>query len=461
MKDIPVIKSSIHNGKYFIYTPYTNNIINITKMQFEEVKKLERIGITNYIGENNESESRNDIIKLINSKFITGTFINNIKHPVIDNYAVIINRRINCIVLQVTQRCNFSCRYCHDAQPGSASTVDGKTDMSWVLAKQSVDFLITHSQDSDLINFYFYGGEPLLNFKLIQKVVDYINFRINTKTIIYRITTNLSLMTEEIAEYFYLHNFKIAISLDGAPDIQNCHRKFINGDDTFDIVWNNVKMLRNIYGARFYDDIVFLPVIFADENKTKVIDFFVSNDIHLEQLFFQNANTSGIEYTEGSIEFRNQNYNNSFVMDTEDETNLLDEFNEHYNDKRAIRDNWHHAGPCVVGAHKLFVNVKGEFYPCEKISHYPSTSFGNISTGIDIERAKKLINIGKLTENECINCWCIRFCKICLMNCVDEESCCISKEIKLLHCNAQKKRVLYSMFKYIDDINSTRNENEK
>src|SRR5690606_2664130 len=45
--------------------------------------------------------------------------------------------------------------------------------MSWEVAKAAVDFLWNHSVDSKRVNVGFYGGEPLIEFPLIQRVVKY------------------------------------------------------------------------------------------------------------------------------------------------------------------------------------------------------------------------------------------------------------------------------------------------
>lgn len=39
--------------------------------------------------------------------------------------------------------------------------------------------------------------------------------------------------------------------------------------------------------------------------------------------------------------------------------------------------------------------------------------FGDIYNGFDIEKIRNILNIGKLTEKECKNCWAIRFCRLC------------------------------------------------
>jgi len=68
----------------------------------------------------------------------------------------------------------------------------------------------------------FFGGEPLLSFELIKKTVSFLNKENKSyrKKINYSITTNGSLITEKIIDFFNDHKFSAVLSFDGlAQDI--------------------------------------------------------------------------------------------------------------------------------------------------------------------------------------------------------------------------------------------------
>ena len=277
----------------------------------------------------------------------------------------------------------------------------------------------------------------------------------DSKCVSYFMTTNGSLINYSMADFFYKYRFKIAISLDGDEKIQNWHRKYRDGKHTFNDVWNNVEILRSAYGTDFIKDIMFLPVIFADENKQTVLDFFTAYGINQSQISFLDANTAGIDYSYAALQsktieeiIREEEKGQGIVDDQKDW--LLNE----YRNKYYIDQTWHHMGPCVPGVHKLFVNTKGDFYPCEKILNHFEVCIGNVYTGIDANRAITLANIGQLTDSECKKCWALRFCRLCLIHCIDEEKCCLSRDTKLLHCESNKRNALQFLKEYIDSINS-------
>ena len=50
-----------------------------------------------------------------------------------------------------------------------------------------------------------------------------------------------------------------------------------------------------------------------------------------------------------------------------------------------------------------------------------------------------------------MHCWAVRFCSMCVINCVDKEKMCISKETKQLNCAAHQNRALKLIKKHIDE----------
>ena len=146
-----------------------------------------------------------------------------------------IDQNLTQLILEVTQRCNFRCKYCI-----YNSTYDGNhnfssSDMDWDTAKQAIDYLFDHSSKRENIYLTFYGGEPLLKFDLIKQCTDYAQQQAELKgrNLYFNLTTNLSLMTEEIANYLAaIPHFSIAVSIDGPAEC-NAARVYANGSETF------------------------------------------------------------------------------------------------------------------------------------------------------------------------------------------------------------------------------------
>ena len=87
--------------------------------------------------------------------------------------------------------------------------------MTWDMAKRAVDFLWEHSIDSRMVSISFYGGEPLLQFPLVQRVIQYSKARFVGKKLTFNMTTNGTLLTDDIIRYLAEHEVSLMISIDG------------------------------------------------------------------------------------------------------------------------------------------------------------------------------------------------------------------------------------------------------
>ena len=111
----------------------------------------------------------------------------------------------------------------------------------------------------------------------------------------------------------------------------------------------------------------------------------------------------------------------------------------------AIANVMHPQGPCIPGIARLFVNVNGEFFPCERVPELAYACIGNISNGFDVERIEQIMNIGRLSEKECKSCWALRLCSSCL-NDIECHDCTIDCQSKLSGCAVRKKVALSNLF---------------
>lgn len=146
---------------------------------------------------------------------------------------------INGIAMNVAQLCNLSCIYCYgvDGEYGEKGFMKPKT------AFKTVDWLIENSLDEKEIKIHFFGGEPLLNYPLIKRVVDYSREAVAKvgKTIAFSITTNGTKFSDEINQYLNDNNFNVIISFDGNKDMQDTNRPFKGGRGSFDDARKRVK----------------------------------------------------------------------------------------------------------------------------------------------------------------------------------------------------------------------------
>jgi His-Xaa-Ser system radical SAM maturase HxsB len=127
----------------------------------------------------------------------------------------------------VTLRCEHSCPYC---QVSRQNDDRAEFDMTTETADRAIE-LVFRSPSPD-IKIEFQGGEPLLNFPIIQYVVERASARNETakRNLGFVIATNLAVITDEILVFCRKHSIHISTSLDGPADLHNRNRPRPGGD---------------------------------------------------------------------------------------------------------------------------------------------------------------------------------------------------------------------------------------
>jgi len=124
-------------------------------------------------------------------------------------------------IFVVTLRCEHSCQYCQVSR--RSSNREGY-DMSEATAVAALD--VAFRTPSSSLKIEFQGGEPLLNFELIQFIVQQAEQRALEldKDVSFVITTNLALLDDNVIRFCRTHDIGISTSLDGPRDIHNANR---------------------------------------------------------------------------------------------------------------------------------------------------------------------------------------------------------------------------------------------
>ena len=139
------------------------------------------------------------------------------------------------LILKITDRCNLNCVYCYNVFKSSRTF----NDMDFKTAKNSIDYSLKRVQHLIGLKIQFTGGEPLLNFELIEKIIKHYGKLHNGVNIKYAIQTNGTLINENIIQKIKELNIKIGISFDGVDNWEL--RAYHNGkNSTIDTMRGNV-----------------------------------------------------------------------------------------------------------------------------------------------------------------------------------------------------------------------------
>ena len=406
----------------YVYDRHTKLFIELQEDDYEELENVE-----------------NGKLRAEESVFISkhqqyGLFKPNtvriIEHPstmIMEEYS---NTRMRRLTLQVTQQCNLRCSYCAYSGDYSNQRTHADRRMTLETAKKAIDFLLERSIELPEVNLAFYGGEPLLEFELIKECVRYAKNNIEGKRLKFNLTTNGTLLTDGVVDFLQKNDFGISISIDGSKAEHDTNRRFINGEGTFDTIIRNINRIRERYPE--YDrKISIMTTINPSTDLGCVLEYFSTDEIFSDKsIVFSEVverNYNGdISYDRNHYRVRNYEYTKmlfalvgkldyshvSPLMIGSRSSILLSQ--RSMTNHSALSPRMHHGGPCMPGLSRAFVRVDGAILPCERVSETQDYFvIGTLSEGLNINKMKAILNIGKLSENDCKNCWCLRHCMIC------------------------------------------------
>lgn len=374
------------------------------------------------------------------------------------------------ITLEVTERCNLRCKYCIYNESHCEYRSFGKEDMTWDIAKAAIDYLKEHSKDTEKPYIGFYGGEPLLNYSLIEKSVEYANSLFNN-TITFSLTTNATIITDEIADFLAENDFSPIISLDGPEILHDANRVFIDGKGSFKATMKGVDKLVKAYSKKGDTSKIGFNIVVSgpdfDKEYDMIQEFFESNERIPSNVWIMTSfvdkgpkdteyilphSPEDLAYMANAFEpnydwerkKRQEKTNHKLFVDGTIDKGMLAIH------KRLLLDepckDYGMNGCCVPGQRRIYVTVDGKCLLCEKVGNIPD--IGNVNTGLDIDKIRKIYVEDFVNEaiNYCKNCWAVNLCSLCYVNCYDENG----THFNYRHesCQAERKYIEENLIRY-------------
>lgn len=206
-------------------------------------------------------------------------------------------------IFVLTLRCNHTCAYC---QVSRVSEDRIAFDMTAETADRAVDIML--EGPSRHIKVEFQGGESLLNFPLLQRIVRRTKEKAGDREVSFVVATNLTVITDEMLEFFREHRVFISTSLDG-PQILHDRNRQKPGHDAYAKTIVGIKRCRETLGQDAVSALMTCSAESLDQPEA-IIDEYVAQgftEIFLREISpygFAVKSASRIGYeTERFIEF--------------------------------------------------------------------------------------------------------------------------------------------------------------
>ncbi|MBT9151134.1 MAG: Anaerobic sulfatase-maturating enzyme [candidate division WS2 bacterium] len=162
-------------------------------------------------------------------------------------YRYLLHQGPSLHIIVTTLRCNHRCIYC---QASPKNLKQKGFDMDLITAKRTVDFIF--SVPNRAISIECQGGEPFLNWPVIEYIFDYaltLN-KIAKKNLLLTFVSNYTLLNEARIKFLLKRKVSPCTSLDGPAKVHNFNRRFLNGN-SYQTVRQGVKKIQKAYRKMF------------------------------------------------------------------------------------------------------------------------------------------------------------------------------------------------------------------
>lgn len=171
--------------------------------------------------------------------------------------------RPTILYLVMAQGCNFACTYC--PIPALAKRY-GERLLSFEDAVAGIKLWRKHiednPQDGDPYFLIFYGGEPLLNREVLERLLPYMSEEQSAgrlpKKLELMLCTNGSLVDEHLSKLCARYGVTVAVGVDGPQDHNDRIRITVDGERTFAEIERAIKQLVGD-GVRVVASVVITP----------------------------------------------------------------------------------------------------------------------------------------------------------------------------------------------------------
>jgi uncharacterized protein len=294
------------------------------------------------------------------------------------------------LVLNVTNKCNLSCTYCYEF--GADAVADAgkrRALMTEETARESVDFLFKSARERPAMTITFFGGETLLNFPVIKATAEYAaqKGRELNKLVHFALTTNATLLTDEVIDLLVSRRFGVTVSIDGDARDQDRHRVFKNGRGSFETIRPRIEaLLAKNKQARGRPVGARVTLTRGSSHVREIYDF-LHGELGFDEVGFAPVTSApGHDYALGNGDFGALLQGFGELAEDFVDKALHNEPHgfANLNDLlRELHQGVNKAHPCGAGLGLLGVSTEGKLGLCHRFVESKSHEVGSVQQGID------------------------------------------------------------------------------
>ncbi len=317
---------------------------------------------------------------------------------------------VKALCLHIAHDCNLRCSYCF---AGTGEYMGKRSLMSLEVGKAAIDFLIAASGNRRNLEIDFFGGEPLMNFKVVEDIVTYAREKEKEsgKNFRFTLTTNVLLLDKAKRDYINATMDNVVLSLDGRKSVNDDVRKRVDGSGSYERILPIAKAMVQERGEKSY----YIRGTFTRKN----LDFG-EDVLHLADEGFEQISVEPVVAASGTgLDIREEDLETAFKE--------YERLAQIYVDRRAEGKwfNFFHfmvdleGGPCVAkrlrgcgsGTEYMAVTPEGELFPCHQFVGQKEFQMGDVFEGLSGNPVREeFLEANVYTKPQCRECWAKFYC---------------------------------------------------
>ncbi len=317
---------------------------------------------------------------------------------------------IKALCLHVAHTCNLNCSYCFASQ-GKYS--GDRALMSLEVGMRALDFLIENSGTRRNLEVDFFGGEPLMNFDVVKKLVEYARNREKEagKNFRFTLTTNGVLIDDDVIDFANRECSNVVLSLDGRKEVHDRYRVDYAGNGSWEkIVPKFQRLVEARNGKNYYMRGTFTHANPDFLNDIKVMLDLGFNELSMEPVVCAPDDPSALTEEDKAVVMAQYEELASLMLE-KIECGKPFTFYHYMIDLKGGPCIYKRVSGCGSGTEYMAVTPWGDLYPCHQFVGDEKFKLGNVFTGVDNQKIQdEFMACNVYSREECRDCWAKLYC---------------------------------------------------
>ncbi len=317
---------------------------------------------------------------------------------------------VKALCLHIAHTCNLNCSYCFASQ---GKYHGERAVMSYEVGKRALDFLVENSGTRRNLEVDFFGGEPLLNFDVVKRLVAYARSieKEKNKNFRFTLTTNGILIDDDVIDFCNREMSNVVLSLDGRREIHDRFRVDYAGNGSFDRIVPKFQRLVEARGGKNY----YMRGTFTHANPDFLEDIKTMLDLGFTELSMEPvvcAAGDPAELTDEDCKIVCEQYEKlaELMLQRHKEGEPFT-FYHYMIDLKGGPCIYKRISGCGSGTEYMAVTPWGDLYPCHQFVGDEAYKLGDIYVGVtNKEKQDEFMQCNVYARPECRDCWARLYC---------------------------------------------------